>query len=122
MMRNVSVHYYTHGLIIGQDGIEECVTVPNLLKENFYETLLTACLNGGHVSWSDLDGNRLLMNYEYSNHFSCFINSVYVGDLPFIKLSESSVAIPIDTMNEEQVYEVYDSTTEEPQLLFKSEL
>lgn len=122
MMRNVSVEYHESGLIISQEGIEDCVTVPEILKTNFYETLLTACINGGHVSWSDIDGNRLLMNYEHENRFNCFINSVYVGDLPFIKLSETSVAIPVDTNDTEQIYEIYDSELMETYLLYESEL
>lgn len=124
MMRNVSVEYHSKGLIIGQDGIEECVTVPNLLKENFYESLLTACLNGGQVSWTDLCGNRLLMNYEHKNKFNVFINGKYIGDLLFIPLSETSLAIPIDTNDTEQIYEVYTSDDEmtDCYLLYQSEL
>ena len=122
MMRNVSVEWFENGLIIGQDGIEECVTVPDILKVNFYETLLTACLNGDHVSWSDLDGNRLLMNYEYKNKFNCFINAMYLGDLPFIKLSESSIAIPVYTDGYFDYFEVYDGTLSECYLLEKEEI
>ena len=123
MMKNVSVQWFEKsGLIIGQEGISECVTVAELLKTNFYETLLTACLNGECVSWSDLDGNRLLLNYEHKNKFNCFINSVYVGDLPFILLSETSIAIPIDTNDSEQLFEVYDSELVETYLLYESEL
>ena len=124
MMRNVSVEYHSNGLIIGQEGIEECVTVPELLKSNFYETLLAACLNGGQVSWSDLDGNRLLLHYEFKNHFNCFINGRYVGDMAFIPLSETSIAIPIDTNDTEQLFEIYDSelTEVETYLLYESEL
>ena len=121
-MKNVTVDYYTHGLIIGKRGFEEYVTVPNILKANFYESLLTVCLNGEYVSWSDLDGNRLILNYEIKNKFNVFINGKYIGDMPFIKVSETSVAIPIDTMDIEQVYEIYDSTTEEPYLLYESEI
>ena len=39
MMKNVSVEYHSNGLIIGQDGNEECVTVPELLKNNFYQRI-----------------------------------------------------------------------------------
>ena len=124
MMKNISVQWFENGLIIGQNGIEECVTVPEILKVNFYETLLTACLNGGQVSWSDLDGNRLLLNYEYKNHFNCFLNGMFVGDLPFITMSNNTVAIPLDTTDEEQIYEVYTSDygMTDCYLLYESEL
>ena len=125
MMKNVSVEYHEKsGLIIGQKGIEEYVTVPNILKVNFYETLLTACLNGEYVSWSDLDGNRLLLNYEYKNHFNVFIQGKYIGDLPFITMSNNTIAIPLDTTDEEQIYEVYTSDDEmsDCYLLYQSEL
>ena len=122
-MNKVSVQWFEKsGLIIGQDVIEECVTVPNILKVNFYETLLTACLNGEYVSWTDLEGNRLLMNYEHRNHFNVFLNLMYIGDLPFILLSETSIAIPVDTNDTEQLYEVYDSSLVETYLLYESEL
>lgn len=122
MMKNVSVEFHTNGLIISQEGVSDCVVVPNILKVNFYETLLTACLNGEHISWSDLNGDRLLMSYEYKNRFNCFINGLYVGDLPFIKLSDTSIAIPIDTNDTEQIYEIYDSSLMESYLLYESEL
>ena len=122
MMRNVSVEYHESGMIIGQKGIKDYIIVPNVLKVNFYETLLTACLNGEHVSWSDLNGDRLLLNYEFKNKFNCFINGLYVGDLPFIRLSETSVAIPIDTNDSEQLFEIYDSKLVETYLLYESEL
>ena len=124
MMKNVSVEFHSNGLIIGQKGIEECITVPNILKVNFYETLLTACLNGEYVSWSDLDGNRLLLNYEYKNHFNVFIQGKYIGDLPFITMSNNTIAIPLDTTDEEQIYEVYTSDDEmsDCYLLYQSEL
>ena len=123
-MKNVSVQWLKNGLIIGQNGIEECVTVPELLKTNFYETLLTACLNGGQMSWTDLNGNRLLLNYQYKNKFNVFINCCYCGDLPFIKLSDTSIAIPVDTTDDEQLYEVYTSDDEitDCYLLYQSEL
>ena len=124
MMKNVSVQWFEkNGLIIGQSGIEECVTVPNFLKFQLYEEMLNALyFDCSYARWSDLDGNRLLMNYEYKNHFNCFINSMYVGDLPFVPLSETSVAIPIDTNDTEQLYEVYDSEIVETYLLYHSEL
>ena len=122
MMKNVRVEWHESGLVIGQKGIADCIVVPEILKENFYETLLTACLNGGQVSWSDLNGDRLLMNYEFKNRFNCFINGRYVGDMAFIPLSETSIAIPIDTNDSEQLFEVYDSSLMETYLLYESEL
>ena len=86
MMKNVRVEWHESGLIISQEGVSDCVVVPNFLKYNFYEEMLIACLDGKHISWSDLNANRLLMNYEYKNHFNCFLNGMFVGDLPFIKL------------------------------------
>ena len=124
MMKNVSVEFHSNGLIIGQKGIEECVTVPNILKVNFYETLLIACLTGDPVSWSDLDGNRLLLNYEHKNHLNCFLNGKYIGDMPFITMSNNTIAVPLDTTDEEQIYEVYTSDDEmsDCYLLYQSEL
>ena len=125
MMRNVSIQWFENGgLIISQYGIEECITVPEILKENFYETLLTACLNGGMVSWSDLEGNRLLLNYEYKEKFNVFINGKYVGDLAFITMSNNTIALPLDTTDEEPLYEVYTSDYEmsDCYLLYQSEL
>ena len=122
MMKNVSVQWFESGLIIGQEGVSECVTVPNFLKYNFYEEMLIACLDGKHISWSDLNGNRLLLNYEYKNHFNCFLNGMFIGDLPFIKLSETSIAIPVETNDSEQIYEIYESNTVETYLLYESEL
>ena len=122
MMKNVSIEWHESGLIIRQEEVNDCVVVPNFLKYNFYEEMLNACLDGGNVSWSDLNGNRLLMNYEYKNHFNCFLNGLFVGDLPFIKLSESSIAIPIDTNDTERLYEIYDSELAETYLLYESEL
>ena len=124
MMKSVSVEYHSNGLIIGQEGIEECVTVPEILKTNFYETLLIACLTGDPVSWSDLFGNRLLLNYEYKNKFNVFINGKYIGDLPFITMTNNTVAIPLDTTDEEQLFEVYTSDygMTDCYLLYESEL
>ena len=122
MMKNVSVEWHESGLIIGQEEVSECVVVPNFLKYNFYEEMLIACLDGRHVNWSDLNANRLLMNYEYKNHFNCFLNGLFVGDLPFIRLSETSIAIPVDTNDSEQLFEVYDSELVETYLLYESEL
>ena len=124
MMRNISVEWHESGLVISQRGIEEHVTVPEILKNNFYETLLTACLNGGQVSWSDLYGNRLLLNYEYKNKFNVFINGKYIGDLPFITMTNNTVAIPLDTTDEEQLFEVYTSDygMTDCYLLYESEL
>ena len=121
-MEKLKVCHFESGLIIGQVGIEECVKVPNLLKENFYETLLTACLNGGQVSWSDLDGNRLLLHYEFKNKFNVFINGKFIGDLPFIPLSKTSIAIPVETDGTFDYFEVYDSILMECYLLEKEEV
>ena len=122
MMKNVRVDWHESGLIISLEGVSDCVVVPNFLKYNFYEEMLIACLDGKHISWSDLNGNRLLMNYEYKNHFNCFLNGLYVGDMPFIPLSKTSIAIPVDTNDSEQLFEVYDSELVETYLLYESEL
>ena len=123
MMKNVSVQWFESGLIIGQEGIEECVTVPNFLKYNFYEEILNALyFDCSYARWSDLESNRLLMNYEHKNHFNCFLNGMYVGDLPFIPMSKTSIAIPIDTNDTEQLYEIFDSSLVETYLLYESEL
>ena len=122
-MKNVSVEWFESGLIIGQEGVSDCVVVPNFLKYNFYEEILNALyFDGRYVSWSDLSGNRLLMNYESKNHFICFLNGLFVGDLPFIPLSETSIAIPVDTNDSEQLFEIYDSELVETYLLYESEL
>ena len=122
MMRNVRVEWHESGQIINQKDVTECIVVPNFLKYNFYEEMLNACLDGNPVSWSDLNANRLLMNYEYKNKFNCFINGCYCGDLAFIRLSETSIAIPIDTNDTEQLFEVYDSELVETYLLYESEI
>lgn len=123
MMKNVSVEWHESGLILGQDGVSDCVVVPNFLKYNFYEEMLIALyFDCSYARWSDLDGNRLLMNYEHRNHFNVFLNSMYIGDLPFVPLSKTSIAIPIDTNDSEQLFEVYDSELVETYLLYESEL
>lgn len=122
MMKNVKVEWHESGLIIGQKGVCECIVVPNFLKYYFYEEILNACLDGSHASWSDLNNNALLMDYEFKNHFNCFLNGMFIGDLPFIKLSEMSIAIPIDTNDSEQLFEIYDSELAETYLLYESEL
>ena len=123
MMKNVSVEYHESGLIIGQEGVSDCVVVPNFLKYNFYEEMLNALyFDCRYVSWSDLNANRLLMNYEYKNHFNCFLNGKFIGDMPFIPLSETSIAIPIDTNGTFDYFEVYDSSLVECYLLEKEEI
>ena len=123
MMRNVRVEWHESGLIIEQEGVNECIVVPNFLKYNFYEEILNVLFfDCPYVSWSDLDGNRLLMNYEYKNHFNCFINAKYVGDLTFIPLSKTSIAIPVETEGTFDYFEVYDSSTVECYLLEKEEV
>ena len=124
MMKNVQVKHYETGLIIKQDGLRGMVCIPNILKTNFYETLLNSCLNGKSFDWTDLEGDEIAFHYEYKNHFNCFINGLYVGDMPFIPLSETSVAIPIDTNDSEQLFEIYTSDDEmsDCYLLYQSEL
>ena len=123
MMKNVKVEWHESGLIIGQEGVSDCVVVPNFLKYNFYDEMLNVLFfDCRDVNWSDLEGNRLLMNYEYKNHFICFLNGMFIGDLPFIPLSKTSIAIPIDTNDSEQLFEVYDSELVETYLLYESEL
>lgn len=122
MMKNIRVEWHESGLILGEKGVSDCVAVPNFLKYNFYEEMLNACLDGSNATWLDLDGNQLLMKYEYKNHFNCFLNGMFVGDLPFNKLSDMSIAIPIDTNDSEQLFEIYDSEVVETYLLYESEL
>ena len=122
MMYEIRIEWHESGLIIRQDGVIDCIVVPNFLKYNFYEEILNVCLDGRYVTWSDLNANRLLLNYEYENHFNVFINNQYVGDMPFVLLTETSIAIPIDTNDTEQLYEIYDSDLVETYLLYESEL
>lgn len=122
MMKNVQVKHYDEGLIIKQEGIRGMVCIPNILKTNFYETLLTACINGKAFDWQDLEGDEIVFHYEYKNHFNCFINGLFVGDMPFILLNNSSIAIPLEIEDTEQLYEIYDSELMETYLLYESEL
>ena len=123
MMRNVSVQWFEKsGLIISQEGVSECVVVPNLLKENFYEHLLTNALIGGNFSWTDLYENTITFHYQFKNKFNCFVNGCYCGDLPFIPLSETSIAIPVETDGTFDYFEVYDSSLVECYLLEKEEV
>ena len=123
MMKNVSVKHYETGLLIYQKGMRSMLVIPNELKTNFYEEILNALyFDCSYARWSDLNSNRLLMNYEFKNKFNCFINGCYCGDLPFIPLSKTSIAIPIDTNDSEQLFEVYDSELVETYLLYESEL
>ena len=122
MMKNVRVDWHESGLVIGQKGIADCIVVPEILKENFYETLLSACLTGGQVSWTDLNDDRLLLNYEFKNKFNCFINGCYCGDLAFIPLSETSIAIPVETDGTFDYFDIYDSSLTECYLLEKEEV
>ena len=122
MMKNVNVEYHESGLIISQVGVDECLTVPSILKENFYLHMINACLRGGSFSWIDLCETQITMKYQYKNKFDVFINGRYVGELPFIRLSETSVAIPVDTTDDEKLFEVYDSELMETYLLYESEL
>lgn len=123
MMKNVSVEWHESGLIIGQEGVSDCVVVPNFLKYNFYEEILNALyFDCSYARWSDLEGNRLLMNYEHRNHFNVFLNSMYIGDLPFIPLSKTSIAIPVETDGTFDYFEVYDSSLVECYLLEQEEV
>ena len=122
MMKNVQVKHYDEGLIIKQENVRGMICIPNILKTNFYETLLTACINGKAFEWTDLEGDEIAFHYEYKNQFNCFINGLYVGDLPFSVLSNESVAIPVETGDTEQLYEIYDSELMECYLLYSSEL
>ena len=123
MKKNVSIEWHESGLIINQKDVTDCIVVPNFLKYNFYEEILNALyFDCSYARWSDLNANRLLMNYEYKNHFNCFLNGKYIGDMPFIPISETSIAIPVDTNDTEQLYEVYDSQLVETYLLYESEL
>ena len=123
MIKNGSVSWHESGLIIGQVGIEECVTVPNFLKYNFYEEILNALyFECSYARWSDVNANRLLMNYEYKNHFCCFLNGMFIGNMAFIPLSETSIAIPVETEGTFDYFEIYDSSTVECYLLEKEEV
>ena len=122
MMKNVFVKHYETGLLIYQKGMRNMLVIPNELKTNFYETMLTACMNGKCFSWSDLEDDEMSFHYEYKNKFNCFINGCYCGDLPFILLSNESVAIPVETNDSEQLFEIYDSELMETYLLYESEL
>ena len=124
MMRNVSVEWHESGLIIRQVEVSECVVIPNLLKENFYEHLLTNALIGANFSWTDLYENTIAFHYQFKNKFNCFVNGLYIGDLPFITMTNNTVAIPLDTTDEELLYEVYTSDygMSDCYLLYQSEL
>ena len=122
MMKNVFVKHYETGLIIYQKGMRSMLVIPNELKTNFYETMLTACLNGKCFSWSDLEDDEMSFHYEYKDKFNCFINGCYCGDLPFILLSNESVAIPVETDGTFDYFEVYDSTLMVCFLLEKEEV
>lgn len=123
MMKNVNVKHFETGLLIYQKGMRNMLVIPNELKTNFYETMLTACLNGKAFNWEDLENDEMAFHYEYKNKFNCFINGIFIGDLSFILLSDTSVAIPVETDDDdEQIYEVYDSELMESYLLYQSEL
>ena len=122
MKRNIGIEWHESGLIIGLNGLYEFVTVPEILKTHFYETLLDACLSGEHDIWTDLDGNSLLIEYEHRNHFNCFINGLYAGDMAFILLSETSIAIPVYANGAFDYFEVYDTRIMQCYLLEKDEV
>ena len=122
MMRNVFVKHFETGLLIYQKGMRNMLVIPNELKTNFYETMLTACMNGKCFTWCDLEDDEMSFHYEYKNKFNCFINGCYCGDLPFIPLSETSVGIPVETEGSFDYFEVYDSRLMECYLLEKEEV
>ena len=122
MMKNVSVKHYETGLLIYQKGMRSMLVIPNELKTNFYETMLTSCMNGKSFSWSDLEDDEMSFQHEYKNKFNCFINGCYCGDMPFILLSNESVAIPVETGGTFDYFEVYDSRLMECYLLEKEEV
>ena len=122
MMRNVFVKHFETGLLIYQKGMRNMLVIPNELKTNFYETMLTACMNGKSFSWADLEDDEMSFHYEYKNKFNCFINGCYCGDMSFILLSNESVAIPVETDGTFDYFEVYDSRIMECYLLEKEEV
>ena len=122
MMKNIRVEWHESGLIISQEGVSECVTVPEILKNNFYEDLLTACLNNQFTDYNDINGNEITLNPNPENTMSCFINNVYSGELDYVLLNENSIGIPVETGDTEQLYEIFDSGLAETYLLYESEL
>ena len=123
MMKNVRVQWFEKsGLIIGQEGIEDCIVIPNYMKYCFYEDLLIACLNNQFADYNDINGNEITLKPNPENTISCFINNTYSGELDYILLNEDSIAIPVDTSDTEQLYEIFDSSLAECYLLYDSEL
>lgn len=122
MMKNISVEWHESGLIISQERVSECVVVHNLLKENFYEHLLVNALIGGNFSWTDLYENTITFHYQFKSKFNCFVNGLYIGDLPFILLSNESVAIPVETDGTFEYFEIYVSSLTECYLLEREEV
>ena len=122
MMKNVFVKHFETGLLIYQKGMRSMLVIPNELKTNFYETMLTACMNGKCFSWSDLEEDEMAFHYEYKNKFNCFINGCFCGELPFVLLSNESVAIPVETDGTFDYFEIYDSRSMECYLLEKEEV
>ena len=123
-MEKLKVCHFESGLIIEQDGLEDCIVIPNYLKYCFYEDLLTACLNNQFTDYNDINGNEITLNPNPENTMSCFINNVYSGELDYVLLNENSIAIALETGDEEQIYEVYTSDDEmsDCYLLYQSEL
>ena len=121
-MEKLKVCYFESGLIIERDGLEDYIVIPNYLKYCFYDDLLTACLNNQFTDYNDINGNEITVKPNPENTMSCFINNVYSGELDYVLLNENSIAIPVDTNDTEQLFEVYDSELVETYLLYESEL
>ena len=121
-MEKLKVCHFESGLIIEKYGLEDCIVIPNYLKYCFYEDLLTACLNNQFTDYNDINGNEITLKPYPENAMSCFINNVYSGELDYILLNENSIAIPVDTNDSEELFEIYDSSLVECYLLYDSEL
>lgn len=122
MNSNVSIKWYETGMIIKQRDIKGMVCIPNILKPHFYENLLTACINHTDFDYTDLEGDTINLHMDYKKHFNAFLNEQYVGELSYVLLNENSVAIPIETNNTFDYFEVYDSRLMETYLLEKEEI
>ena len=121
-MEKLKVLHFESGLIIEKYGLEDCIVIPNYLKYCFYEDLLTACLNNQFTDYNDINGNEITLKANPEYTMSCFINNVYSGELDYVLLNENSIAIPVETGDTEQLYEIFDSSTVETYLLYESEI
>lgn len=122
MNKLVSVKWYSNGLMIYQHGVKGCLAIPNELKTHFYENLLTACINHNDFDYTDLEGDTINLHMDYKKHFNTFLNGMYFGDLSYVLLNEYSVALPIETNDTIEYFEVYDSRLMECYLLEKEEI